>query len=37
MSIRWSEGSCEGNYALPARRKAVAYDHVAMNCKMAGR
>ncbi|VWB61990.1 fimbrial protein [Burkholderia aenigmatica] len=37
LSIRWSEGSCEGGYALPERKKAVAYERVAMSCKMAGR
>ncbi|WP_205781948.1 fimbria/pilus outer membrane usher protein [Burkholderia sp. Ac-20344] len=37
LSIRWSEGSCEGGYALPARKRAVAYERVAMSCRMAGR
>ncbi|MBR8207448.1 fimbrial biogenesis outer membrane usher protein [Burkholderia cenocepacia] len=37
LSIRWSEGSCEGNYALPERKKSLAYERVAMSCKMAGR
>ncbi|PFH19504.1 outer membrane usher protein [Burkholderia sp. JKS000303] len=36
LSIRWSDGSCEGDYALPARKPAVAYERVAMVCKMAG-
>ncbi|AOJ76645.1 fimbria/pilus outer membrane usher protein [Burkholderia ubonensis] len=37
MSIRWSEGSCEGSYALPERKKSVAYERVAMVCQMDGR
>ncbi len=37
LSIRWSEGSCDGGYALPERKKSVAYERVAMTCKMAGR
>ncbi len=37
LSIRWSEGSCDGGYALPERKKTVAYERVAMTCKMAGR
>ncbi len=37
LSIRWSEGSCEGGYALPEQKKSVAYERVAMTCKMAGR
>ncbi|RKU04167.1 usher CupC3 [Burkholderia sp. Nafp2/4-1b] len=37
MSIRWSEGSCEGNYVLPEQRKTVAYDRVAMRCRLADR
>ncbi|WP_175691272.1 fimbria/pilus outer membrane usher protein [Burkholderia anthina] len=37
MSIRWSEGSCDGEYTLPERKKSVAYDRVAMSCRIAGR
>ncbi|MDR0240949.1 MAG: fimbrial biogenesis outer membrane usher protein [Burkholderia sp.] len=37
MSIRWSAGSCEGNYALPAQNKALAYERIAMTCRMAER
>ena len=37
LSVRWSEGSCEGHYVLPARKNAVAYDRVAMRCRMAAR
>ncbi|WP_042975671.1 fimbria/pilus outer membrane usher protein [Burkholderia sp. AU4i] len=37
LSIRWSGGTCEGNYALPERTKAVAYERIAMTCRMAGR
>nr|WP_208450374.1 fimbria/pilus outer membrane usher protein [Burkholderia anthina] len=36
LSIRWSDGACEGDYTLPARKQAVAYERVAMSCKMAG-
>ncbi|WP_396331544.1 fimbria/pilus outer membrane usher protein [Burkholderia anthina] len=36
LSIRWSDGVCEGDYVLPARKQAVAYERVAMICKMAG-
>ena len=36
LSIRWSEGSCEGNYALPQQNKALMYERVAMSCRMAG-
>ncbi|KUY70525.1 fimbria/pilus outer membrane usher protein [Burkholderia cepacia] len=37
LSIRWSEGTCEGTYALPEQRKSVAYERVAMSCRIAGR
>ncbi len=37
LSIRWSKGTCEGDYALPERSKPVAYERVAMSCRMEGR
>ncbi|KAB1592081.1 fimbrial biogenesis outer membrane usher protein [Burkholderia cepacia] len=37
LSIRWSEGTCEGNYTLPSQNKALTYERVRMSCRMAGR
>ncbi|WP_321901960.1 fimbria/pilus outer membrane usher protein [Burkholderia cenocepacia] len=37
LSIRWSDGACEGDYALPQQNKALMYERVAMSCRMAGR
>ncbi|WP_176114473.1 fimbria/pilus outer membrane usher protein [Burkholderia cepacia] len=37
LSIRWSDGTCEGDYALPQQNKALMYERVAMSCRMAGR
>ena len=37
LSIRWSEGTCEGGYVLPQRNKALMYERVAMSCRMGNR
>ncbi len=37
LSIRWSEGTCEGNYTLPPQNKALMYERVGMSCRMTGR
>jgi outer membrane usher protein len=34
LSIRWGQGTCEGDYALPARDVVRAYERVAMRCLM---
>ncbi|WP_206147618.1 fimbria/pilus outer membrane usher protein [Burkholderia sp. Tr-20390] len=37
LSIQWSQGKCEGDYALPPRNTVQSYERVSMSCRMAGR
>lgn len=37
LSIRWGESTCEGNYTLPQKNKALTYERVAMSCRISGR
>ncbi|VWC77381.1 fimbrial protein [Burkholderia lata] len=37
LSIRWSDGRCEGDYMLPKQNRKVAYERVSTSCRMAGR